>query len=242
MAPATFFWPGRWLGHQQRRSLRQRYNGSLVLRLIRAAQSRLTSRVRGPHPAPLTRLSFVQASAGACPLAYRELHNAFGLTSTAATGLVDSRTGQNTQHGLRALLRQSLCSRLAGYEDVNDVERLCLDPTMRIVVGGRAKDQTAASPSELARPDSGAPRRVEPRLWLGLRLAALPNGSESRRPASVVRRAGRFRELRNGEASGSLGSGCDGGGYRWRFFVANCCSSSRGWVSLTAGVDLEAPG
>src|SRR6266567_5888451 len=84
-------------------------------------------------------------------LAYRELDDALQLTSTAATGLHDTRTGQNTQHGLLALLRQSLYSRLAGYEDVNDAERLCLDPAMRIVVGGRAKDQTAASTSEMAR-------------------------------------------------------------------------------------------
>ena len=84
-------------------------------------------------------------------LAYRELDNALGLTSTAASDLVDTRTGQNTQHGLLALLRQALYSRLAGYEDVNDAERLCLDPAMRIVVGGRAKDHAAASTSEMAR-------------------------------------------------------------------------------------------
>ena len=84
-------------------------------------------------------------------LAYRELDEALGLTNTAAIGLLDSRTGQNTQHGLLALLRLSLYSRLAGYEDVNDAERLCLDPAMRVVVGGRAKDQTAASTSEMAR-------------------------------------------------------------------------------------------
>jgi hypothetical protein len=84
-------------------------------------------------------------------LAYRELDNALGLTSTAASGLLDTRTGQNTQHGLPALLRQSLYSRLAGYEDVNDAERLCLDPAMRAVVGGRARDDTAASASEMAR-------------------------------------------------------------------------------------------
>ena len=84
-------------------------------------------------------------------LAYRELDDALELTRTAATGLHDTRTGQNTQHSLLALLRQSIYSRLAGYEDVNDAERLCLDPALRTVVGGRAKDQTAASTSERAR-------------------------------------------------------------------------------------------
>src|SRR5262245_57776473 len=84
-------------------------------------------------------------------LAYRELDDALQLTSTAATGLHDTRTGQNTQHSLLALLRQSLYSRLAGYEDVNDAERLGLDPALRTVVGGRAKDHTAAAASEMAR-------------------------------------------------------------------------------------------
>lgn len=55
-------------------------------------------------------------------LAYRKLDHALNLTGRAATGLLDSRTGQNTQHDLEALLRQSLYSRLAGYEDVNDAE------------------------------------------------------------------------------------------------------------------------
>jgi hypothetical protein len=84
-------------------------------------------------------------------LAYRELDDALRLTSTAVTGLHDTRTGQNTQHSLLALLRQSIYSRLAGYEDVNDAERLCLDPALRAVVGGRAKDNKAASTSEMAR-------------------------------------------------------------------------------------------
>jgi len=84
-------------------------------------------------------------------LAYRELDDALRLTTTAATGLHDTRTGQNTQHRLLALLRQSIYSRLAGYEDVNDAECLCLDPALRIVVGGRAKEAQAASTSEMAR-------------------------------------------------------------------------------------------
>jgi len=84
-------------------------------------------------------------------LAYRELDDALALTTTAANALLDSRTGQNSRHILPALLRQSIYSRLAGYEDVNDAERLRLDPAMRIIVGGRAKDATAASTSEMAR-------------------------------------------------------------------------------------------
>jgi hypothetical protein len=84
-------------------------------------------------------------------LAFRELDDALQLTTMAATGLHDTRTGQNTQHTLTTLLRQSIYSRLAGYEDVNDAERLCLDPALRAVVGGRAKDHTAASTSEMAR-------------------------------------------------------------------------------------------
>src|SRR5205085_5185127 len=71
-------------------------------------------------------------------LAYRELDDALGLTRTAASRLHDTRTGQNTQHSLLALLRQSIYSRLSGYEDVNDDGRRCLDPALRAVVGRRA--------------------------------------------------------------------------------------------------------
>src|SRR5262245_47719868 len=84
-------------------------------------------------------------------LAYRELDDALDLTTSAAAQLQDTRTGQNTQHTAAALLRQSIYSRLAGYKDLNDAERLRFDPTMRTVVGGRAGDHTAASTSEIAR-------------------------------------------------------------------------------------------
>jgi hypothetical protein len=70
-------------------------------------------------------------------LAYRELDEALELTEMGAEVLTDSRRGSNKQHQLVPLLRQSIYSRLAGYEDVNDAERLAVDPTMRHVVGAR---------------------------------------------------------------------------------------------------------
>jgi Transposase DDE domain group 1 len=94
-----------------------------------------------------------QVTTDAGLLAYRELDEALGLTGMASDVLTDSRQGSNKQHGLSPLLRQSIYGRLAGYEDVNDAERLCVDPAMRHVVGGRATlpEKQAASTSEVGR-------------------------------------------------------------------------------------------
>ncbi len=93
----------------------------------------------------------VKVTSDAGLLAYRELDDVFGLTDMVAYELRDNRTGKNTQHSVRALLRQSIYGRLAGYEDTNDAERLCVDPAMRQVVGGRARDKTAGSVSQMGR-------------------------------------------------------------------------------------------
>jgi hypothetical protein len=84
-------------------------------------------------------------------LAYRELDDAVALTDMAGNVLADARTGKNGQHQLVDLLRQSVFGRLAGYEDVNDAERLRRDPAMRWVIGGRAPMGQAASASQMAR-------------------------------------------------------------------------------------------
>jgi hypothetical protein len=84
-------------------------------------------------------------------LAYRELDDTLGLTDTGADRLADVRTGKNGRHRLAGLLRQSVFGRLAGYEDVNDAERLSRDPAMRWVVGDRAIDGFAASASQMGR-------------------------------------------------------------------------------------------
>jgi len=84
-------------------------------------------------------------------LAYRELDDALGLTDLVGDELVDPRTGKNGQHALTGLFRQSVFGRLAGYEDVNDADRLGRDPAMRWIVGGRAVAKTAASSSQMGR-------------------------------------------------------------------------------------------
>ena len=52
---------------------------------------------------------------------------------------------------MAGLLRQSVFGRLAGYEDVNDAERLAHDPAMRAVVGRGGLDRRAASTSQMGR-------------------------------------------------------------------------------------------
>ena len=102
---------------------------------------------------PRLRLEFhnsrVTSDAGL--LAFRELDDALGLTLLAGEGLADTRLGQNSRHTLIAQLRQSVFGRLAGYEDVNDAERLAHDPALRWIVGGRAATQAAASTSQMGR-------------------------------------------------------------------------------------------
>ncbi len=63
----------------------------------------------------------------------RELDERLGFGELIEQHLTDSRRGKNTQFPFADLLRQSVYSRLAGYEDVNDAERLCHDPAFRLI-------------------------------------------------------------------------------------------------------------
>ena len=115
------------MGDRQKRALRIQFDGKLRLEFDGAK---------------------ITSDAGLLP--FRELDEAFRLTEKGSTVLSDPRHRNNTQHTMLALLRQGVYGRLAGYEDVNDAERLRVDPAMRRVVGGRAKGKEAASTSEHA--------------------------------------------------------------------------------------------
>jgi hypothetical protein len=84
-------------------------------------------------------------------LPYRDLDEALGLSLMAGDVLSEARRGKNTRHLLIGLLRQSVFGRLAGYEDVNDAERLAFDPVMRAIVDRRGLDGSAASSSQMGR-------------------------------------------------------------------------------------------
>src|SRR3982751_400384 len=84
-------------------------------------------------------------------LAYRELDIVFDPTAMAASTLAEGRGGKNIRHRLLGLLRQAVYGRLAGYEDVNDAERLARDPAMRAIVGREGLGRPAASGSEMGR-------------------------------------------------------------------------------------------
>ena len=84
-------------------------------------------------------------------LVVRELDEALGLTEKALNYLRDSRGGRNVQHEIIPLLRQSVYSRLAGYEDTNDAVRLARDPAMQAVAGRRALEKQAASTNTVSR-------------------------------------------------------------------------------------------
>jgi hypothetical protein len=79
----------------------------------------------------------------------RELDERLGFGELIAQHRTDSRKGKNTELLLADLLRQSVHSRIAGYEDVNDAERLSQDPTFRLIGSEKTWDRGAALTSRL---------------------------------------------------------------------------------------------
>jgi hypothetical protein len=81
-------------------------------------------------------------------LLVRELDERLGFGELIERHLTDGR-GKNTQLPLTDLVRQSVYSRLAGYEDVNDAERLSQDPAFRLIGSEKVLERGAALTSRL---------------------------------------------------------------------------------------------
>ena len=79
----------------------------------------------------------------------RELDERLGFGELIDEHLSDSRQGTNKQFTLADLLRQSVYSRLAGYEDLNDAARVSIDPTFRLIGSQKIWDRGAALTSTL---------------------------------------------------------------------------------------------
>jgi hypothetical protein len=82
-----------------------------------------------------------------------ELDERLGPGGPIARHPTDSRRGKNTQLPLADLLRQSVYSRMAGDEDVNDAGRLSHDPAFRLI----GSDSSAPAPP--------APSRSSRKRW-----------------------------------------------------------------------------
>ncbi len=85
----------------------------------------------------------------------RELDERLGLSVLIERHLIDSRRGKNVQLPLSDLLRQSVYSRLAGYADVNDAERLSQDPTFRLIGSKKILERGAGLTSRLQSFETG---------------------------------------------------------------------------------------
>jgi DDE family transposase len=81
-------------------------------------------------------------------LLVRELDERLGFGELIERHLTDAR-GKNTQLPLTDLVRQSVYSGLAGYEDVNDAERLSQDPAFRLIGTEKVLERGAALTSRL---------------------------------------------------------------------------------------------
>src|SRR5215472_2085713 len=117
----------------------------------------------------------------------RELDGRLGVSTLIERHLADPRTGRNYQFSLPDLFRQSIYSRLAGYEDTNDAERLAEDPTFRMLASRERRDASVALTTTLHWFETNV--LAEERNYQGLTRsnADLVQGAAARSPADARR-------------------------------------------------------
>ena len=98
-------------------------------------------RLRSSHSYPPRRTS---GNTDGGLILVRELDERLGLGKLIGEHLSDSRQGTNKQFRFADLLRQSVYSRLTGYEDLNDAARVSADPTFRLIGSTKNWDRGGA--------------------------------------------------------------------------------------------------
>jgi len=88
-------------------------------------------------------------------LLVRELDERLGLGELINEHPSDTRQGDNTKFPLTDLVRQSVYSRLAGYEDLNDAVCVSADPTFRLLGSKKNLDRGGALTSRLQSFETG---------------------------------------------------------------------------------------
>lgn len=84
-----------------------------------------------------------RTSSDAGLLAHREMDERLGLTEMAHGFLTEQRVARSVQHQLVPLARQSVCSRLVGYPDSNDADRVTRYLAVRLVMRRRGSERSA---------------------------------------------------------------------------------------------------
>jgi hypothetical protein len=85
----------------------------------------------------------------------RELDERLGLGKLIDEHLTDARQGTDKKFPLADLVRQSVYSRLAGFEDFNDAVRVSSDPTFRLIGSKKNGDRGGALTSRLQSFETG---------------------------------------------------------------------------------------
>src|SRR5450759_4760827 len=116
-----FYTPGKWLYDRANVSIHAAFRVKRTLRRFDPVGEKQNQPFQLSFNPPLKvdfQGSRVTSDGGL--LLVRELDERRGLSALILENIMDDRRGKNTQLPLPDLLRQSIYSRLAGYEDLND--------------------------------------------------------------------------------------------------------------------------
>jgi hypothetical protein len=121
--------------------------------------------------------------------------------------------------------------RLAGYEDVNDAERLALDPAMRAIVGREDLDRAAASSSQMGRFETEWLARVANLAALtDLSGAWIDRVHERKPPRTIILDMDSSESPTHSEQEGSSGTATSAAPVTTRCF---CSTSSATWSAAS---------